>query len=145
DAAGEVISTQAGLSFGNTDWKNTDTGLPALRLVFRDPVEPGRWVRIFLARLPFQHTRLIPACVGLLFNLQRDRNFLWLIRPERIDREVENQRPGQCFVRRLHPPAHTTLRAMLRLIAKKNEYSPAIWTEAERLIFEEIKQTYLGQ
>jgi hypothetical protein len=145
DRAGVQLARAAGLNFTDADWKSTEEKLPALKLEFKDPSDPARWVRVFLVRLPFAYNKWVPGCAALLQFLQKKRYFLWLVRPEKVDPSLGNLRADQTFARRLDMSVHTTLRAMLHLLEKKDQYPPEIWGQAEDVLWEETKLTYLGE
>jgi hypothetical protein len=81
--------------------------------------------------------------VNLLYKLQTDRNFLWLVRPERI--EISDKKQEQVFARKLEASCETALRAMLRLLGKRDQFKTDTWPKAEQVLLEEFKLTYLGE
>ena len=109
EAAGEAIAASAGLGFGGCGWK-TAGKLPALQLEFHPPEDPARWIRVFLVRLPHNFNAYADECAGLLFGLQTKRNYLWLVRPKKIDASLECLRQGQTFARLLPEYTHTNVR-----------------------------------
>jgi hypothetical protein len=145
DQAGLPIARAAGLDFTSADWKYTEDKFPALKLEFKDPDNPSRWVRVFLVRLPYGYTKWLPGCAALLQFLQKKRYLLWLVRPEKIDPSLDALRPDQSFARPLAMSVHSSVRAMLHLLGKRAEYPPKVWAEAEVVLWEETKLTYLGE
>jgi hypothetical protein len=145
DRAGARVAARYGLTYKETQWRTTDKKLPVLCMVFQDPLNNTRWVRIFLARLPHHFNQFVEGCVNLLYRLGTDRNFLWLVRPERIDSSVENQKVDQVFARTLLAPTHTTIQAILRLLERHTGYAPEDQAKADEVIAEEVKLTYLGE
>jgi hypothetical protein len=143
--AGGWIATTFGMTFGGMEWKKTENNLASLRLEFRDPGDDSRWVRVFLVRLPYQYSQRLDGCIDLLHALRTDRNFLWLLRPRKADPSWAEPKPDQIFPRELLPSAETALRAMLRLLDKKEGYPADNWPEAEQVIAAEFKLTYLGE
>ncbi len=123
----------------------TDDGLPGLRLEFLDPADPARWVRVTLVRLPHHYKRWLEGCARLLYKLQTDRNFLWLVRPDRVDPGLRDLKPPQTFARALPPADHTRVRALLRLLERKDRYPEDVWrAKGERVLADEVGRTYLG-
>jgi hypothetical protein len=145
EQAEEVLAEGFGLSLTSLEEKTADGGRPALCLNLHDPGDPHRWVRVFLSRLPYRYASWADSCVGLLKFLNTNQNFLWLVRPERIDRSVEEKKAGQVFARTLDGSVHTSLGAMLRLLDKRHAYNPEEWAKAKEIIQAEIKLTYLGE
>jgi hypothetical protein len=144
--AGEAIAREAGLGLDNWARIQTDPGgLAVLRLQFCERDTPSLWVRVFLVRLSFAYTNKLPECVKLLANLTKARNFLWLVRPDRIDSSVESQRPGQVFARELPPATETTLAALVRTWQQKGSYPTEQWAEAEPYLLAQLKATYFGE
>jgi hypothetical protein len=142
---GASLASTFGLAFSELLEKTTDEGLPSLRLEFLDPADGARWVRVFLVRLPSHFNRWVEGCVRLLYRLQTDWNFLWLVRPERIDASLGKLKPPQTFARKLEMGDHTSVRALLRLLERKDRYPDDVWqAKGEKILAEEIKPTYLG-
>lgn len=140
--SGGVLAGAYDMTFGGLEKIETADGLPALRLEFR---RDDRWVRAFLVRLPFRYNQKLPGCLDLLANKQRSRYALWLLRPDRIDRSLEEYKPGQIFTRELPLSTETSLQAMLHLLNKRDQFRPRVWAEAEQVLREEFKLTYLGE
>jgi len=147
DRVGDGIAKSTGLYYNDgAEWKETLDKVPALRLEFHENEESGHWLRVFIVRLPFKFSAVVDGCSSLLHGLQIKRNFLWLVRSKQIDTTLETLRSGQTFARQLPAASHTNLRAMLWLAANRAQYlKDGIWEDAENVIAEELKQTYLGE
>jgi hypothetical protein len=145
EQGGEALPRMAGVSLAKVEWEKTDTIPAVLRMEFKDLEETGRWVRVFLVRLPFRYGQLIDPCVNLLYGLTKDRNLLWLLRSKGIPGEVETKKPGQIFANELPGSVQTNLQAMLRLLESRDKYPQSVWADAEGFLFEELKLTYLGE
>jgi hypothetical protein len=141
--AGGTFAASFGMTLHGIEGLATTDEVPAVRLEFRDRSQPDRWVRVFLVRLPNQYKQKLPGCVNLLYKLQTDRNFLWLVRPERI--EISDKKQEQVFARKLEASCETALRAMLRLLGKRDQFKTDTWPKAEQVLLEEFKLTYLGE
>jgi hypothetical protein len=143
--AGGFFAGAYGLAYTGLAGLETEAGLPAMRLEFRHPRYDDQWVRVFLVWLPFQFNRNLPSAVDLLHHLHTEKNFLWLVRPERVDAGWAQAKPEQIFVRKLEASVETSLRAMLRLLDKHERFKADTWPEAEKVLLEEFKLTYLGE
>lgn len=143
--AGKFFAANYGLMYAGITEQETSTGLPVIRMEFHNARNEADWARVFLVRLPRQFNRHINPCVELLHRLQKDRNFLWLIRPDRADQAWADLKPDQVFVHSLDVSSDTTIRSMLRLIDNRDRYGSDVWAEAEKVFLEEFKLTYLGQ
>jgi hypothetical protein len=143
--AGPFFAAARGLVFGGLEEWSTESGLPALRLEFRSPEQTDLWVRFFLARLPFRYNQKLEECLALLSNLWTDHNFLWLVRPDRVDDTWEARKPGQVFARVLPASSETSMKAMLRLLEKQDKFTAEAWKGAEQVLLGEFKLTYLGE
>ena len=141
--AGGTFAASFGMTLHGLEGLATPDDLPAVRLEFRDRNQPDRWVRVFLVRLPSQYKQKLPGCLNLLYKLQTDRNYLWLVRPERI--EISDKKQEQVFARKLETSCETALRAMLRLLGKRDQFKTETWPKAEQVLLEEFKLTYLGE
>jgi hypothetical protein len=144
DAHGTVIGAAYGLSFTASEWRATEQRLPALVLDFRDPQNPACWVRVFLVRLPRNYNQHVPAAIGLLHGRRVGANFLWLVRPMKIDAELNGQREGRVFARVLAPLTHTTVQALVELLGNRDKYPLEEQEVADEIISEAIKPIYLG-
>ena len=143
--AGGFFAAAYGLAYsGMQAWPTTD-GLPALRLEFRSLDHDKSWVRVFLARLPFHFNAKLEGCNNLLANLQKDRNYLWLLRPDKVNADWQEMRPGQVFARTLPLSTETSLQAILKLLEKRDQFKVDVWKQAEEVLLEEFKLTYLGE
>jgi hypothetical protein len=143
--AGQALATAFSLGFSGVLDKATDEGLAGLRLEFLDPADGTRWVRVFLVRLPSHYKKWVEGCVRLLYKLQTERNFLWLVRPERIEASLGKLKPPQTVARKLSMADHTTVCALLRLLDQKDRYSDAVWqSKGEKILAQELNPTYLG-
>jgi hypothetical protein len=135
-----------GLTFAGLVPCETTDGLPALRLEFQDPYHQGEWVRVFIARLPFRYAAKVDGCISLIKRLATERNFLWMLRAERVDKDAwEAQKPEQIRARVLDHGAETTFRTMLRLQDKQERFGQKDWQKAEQFLLQEFKLTYLGE
>jgi hypothetical protein len=143
--AGQTVARSVNLELAGVHLKEKEGQLPALFLDFRDPKDIGRWVRVFLVRLPFRYNQWIDGCAQWVKHKYTDRYFLWLVRPKLIDASLETLRENQTFPRELPIPWHTSLRALLDVIQKKDEYSDEQWQEAEKLFLDQCKGTYLEE
>jgi hypothetical protein len=151
----DVLARAFGLSLSGIEMAKTEEGYPALRLELRKSPADERWVRIFIARLPFRYTARAESYLGLLFHRQMDRNFLWLVRPGPIAEDWENRKPGQIFARTIDNSQESRLIALLSLLDKEDGLPNTLnLTDEERNLFrhkagqilaEEIKLTYLGE
>lgn len=144
DRHGTALAEAYGLGFTASEWRATEQKLPALWLEFRDPKNTARWVRAFLVRLPWNYNQYAPGAIDLLRNLRIGANFLWLVRPTKIDEGLEGRRPGQVFARALTGAAHTTIQALVELLSNREKYPPEEQEVTDEVIREEIKPTYLG-
>jgi hypothetical protein len=97
-----------------------------------------------LVRLPARPGKKLDGCVNLLYDKLIERNFLWLVRPDRIDASLENRKPGQVYARALQPSEECSMQAMLRLLDKRDRFKDGMWNLAEQMMHQEIKHTYLG-
>ena len=95
DRHGAAIADEYGLCFTGSEWRATEQKLPALWLEFRDPKNMARWVHAFLARLPWNFNQYAPGAINLLHKHRLDANFLWLVRPTKIDEGLEGQHPAK--------------------------------------------------
>jgi hypothetical protein len=145
EKAGALVANRYGLNFAWAEDRTTEDSRPALHMQFEELDNPGRWIRVFLVRLPFQYNPWLKGSVGLLRHLQTDRNYLWLVRCERIDEAVTRDRPGQIFARKLEPSVQTDLLALLRLLEKKDRYDPKQRAVVNDVLAEVVKLTYLGE
>ncbi len=68
-----------------------------------------------------------------------------MVRPERVNQELENRRPGQVRVRLLAPSCHTTLQAVLHLWENRDRYGDEERSVVDTILRDEIKATYLGE
>jgi hypothetical protein len=143
--AGGFFAGAYGLTYHGMEAWQTEDAWPAVRLEFRPIHDQNDWARVFVVRLPFQFNAKLDGCFKLLFKLQTERNFLWLVRPEKIELAWENQKQGQVFARVLSPSTETSLRAILKLLNKREHFRTAAWTQAEQVLLEEFKLTYLGE
>jgi hypothetical protein len=143
--AGGFFASAYGLSYCGLEAWNTEDGLPALRLEFRPSGRQENWVRVFLTRLPYQFNAKLQGCFKLLHKLQIDRNFLWLLRPDKVVSAWETERPGQVFARTLPLSTQTSVQAVLRLLDKRERFPVKLWKAAEQVLLEEFKLTYLGE
>jgi len=144
--AGGMLSSLFDIRYsGMEEVAVADTSLRAIRLEFRHPIQEAEWVRVFVVRLASTYTKHVEGCIDLLFKLQTEKNFLWLVRPERIDATIESRRPGQIYVRVLPTDWECTLQAMLRLLDKREQFQEAVWKQAECVLGQEFRQTYLGE
>jgi hypothetical protein len=141
--AGDSFAAAFGMTLHGLESVATSDDLSAIRFEFRDRNQPDRWVRVFLVRLPAQYKQKLAGCFDLLYHLQTDRNFLWLVRPERL--EVPDTKPDQVFPRKLETSYETTVRAMLRLLEKRDQFKNDTWAKAEQVLLEEFKLTFLGE
>jgi hypothetical protein len=141
--SGNLLAELLDLSYGGVEETRTPDGLPALRLEFRSSHNDRKWVRVFLARLPYFYSAQLEGCRQLLHHKDTGRYFLWLVRPARIEPSWEDLRSGQVFARELLVETEVTLRAILSLLHKRDKYPEQEWAKAQTLLAEEIKQTYL--
>ena len=97
--AGEMLATAFNITYTGLEEILTDEagGLPAIQLKFRHPQNERHWIRVYLVRLPARPGRKLDGCVNLLYDKLIERNFLWLVRPDRIDASLENRKPGQVY------------------------------------------------
>jgi hypothetical protein len=144
DRHGTAIAAAYGLSFTSSEWRATEQKLPALWLEFRDPDNTARWVRVFLVRLPWNYNAYAPGAIDLLRNLRTGANFLWLVRPTKIDEGLEGQRAGQVFTRVLAGSTHSAVQALIELLGNRDQYPSEERELADEIIREAIKPTYLG-
>jgi hypothetical protein len=153
--AGGRIAESQGLSLTAVDPCKTEDGFPALRLEVRKSPADKRWVRVFLARLPFMYRAKVESCLGFLFKKGSDRNFLWLVRARPIEDGYDIKYSNQIFFRMIDASMESRLLALLRLLDKE-EHIPEDKTlsaedqdkfrkEAGHILTEEIKLTYLGE
>jgi hypothetical protein len=145
DGVGLSLAAGVGLTLGEVREVAPDDGLPALRIEFRAPEDGSRWVRVFLVRLPFYYNRWVQGCVRLLQGLQIARYFLWFIRPDKVDPGLEESKPPQTYARELPALAHTNLRAVVRTVARRNEYQVREWEAGEKQFLADVKACYLGE
>jgi hypothetical protein len=134
-----------GLSLTACEWRQTEQDLPALWMEFKDPEGQGRWVRIYLVRLPWHFNQYAEGCIELLHHLSTARNFLWLVRSPRIDQGMEEHRPDQVFARALPASAHTTVQALVLLLANREKYATSEQEVVDEILRAEIKLSYLGE
>jgi hypothetical protein len=134
-----------GLSLTTWEWRHTEQNLPALCMEFKDPQGQGRWVRCFLVRLPWNFTQYAEGCIELLHKLQTVRNYLWLVRSPRIDQGLEDRRTGQVFARPLPGSGHTTVQALVLLLAHREKYARPEQEVVDEILRAEIKLSYLGE
>jgi hypothetical protein len=145
DQAGSVAAGAFRVTLVRTDWRLTNSGHRVLWMEFRDPDNPGQWVCVFLARLPHQYNQVADGCIELLKNRRINRNFLWMVRPERIDKDLKERRPGQIFIRTLLAPSHSTVEALLQLLENRQKYSPEEQAVVDDLLRGEVQAIYLGE
>ncbi len=151
----DVLVSAFGVSLTGIEMVKTEGGFPALRLELRKSPADERWVRVFLAWLPFRFNARAESYLGLLYRRQMDRNFLWLVRPGPISREWENKKPGQIFARTIDVTPESRFLALLSLLDKrdglpttsnlKDEERNLFCQKAAQILAEEIKLTYLGE
>lgn len=150
-----VLASAFGLLLTGNEMAKTEEGFPALRLELRKSPADERWVRIFIARLPLHFRAKVESYLGLLFKLQKDRNFLWLVRPGPLSEEWEGRRPGQVFARTIDVSQESRLLALVRLLDKQDTLPTTLnltdhqrdlfRQKASQILAEEIKLTYLGE
>jgi hypothetical protein len=143
--AGGFFAGAFGMSFSGLDAIASEDELPGLRLEFRDLKLNDRWVRVFVIRLAAHYNQKLSGCINMIRGLHTDRNFLWLVRPEKVDKVWETLKADQVFARKLETSCETTLRAMLRLLEKRDYFDTETWAKAEQVLLEEFKLTYLGE
>jgi hypothetical protein len=143
--AGLSMTRLVGLNLHSFERKETDVNaLPVLRIQFCDHDDPSRWIRVFIVRLPFNYNDKIPECVDLLSNLQKARNFLWLVRVKPIDPSIESIKPGQVYARKAPAGVETDLQAVLSTLKQKDHYATEVWASGESYLLEKLRATYLG-
>jgi hypothetical protein len=142
---GGILSRHYGMIHNGMDNWATDDRLPALRLEFRHPERNELWVRCYIAVFGHQYTSKVEGCVDLLKGLHTDRNFLWMLRADKIDAGLVQQKQNQAFAWKFDLSDETTFRAMLHLLQKQEDYDSERWRIAEQVIHDEFKNTYLGR
>jgi hypothetical protein len=144
DRHGAALAGAHGLGFTSAEWRETEQRLPAVCMRFHDPKDEARWVRVFLARLPWNYNQYKQGCFDLLHSKWTGHNFLWLVRSPKIDADLEASRPGQVFARPLPATVHTSVQALVELLGNRASYAPEEQAVADEVVREEIKPTYLG-
>jgi hypothetical protein len=142
---GETFAAGFGLQLLGVTWQQTQDKLNVLEVKFTDPANISRWVRVYIARFSGHYTAKVEGCVQMLANKARNRNFLWLVRAKPIDPEVVQYKPNQIFLHVLPTETETTLKAMLRVLAHRDEYKPDVWQAGEPFLLAESRKTYLGE
>ena len=143
--AGEMLAAAFNVTYtGLKEITVEDTGLPAIELTFRHPQIEKQWIRVYLVRLTPRPGKKVDACVNLLYDKLIERNFLWLVRPDKIDLSYENRKPGQVYAHALHPSEECTMQAMLRLLDKRDRFKDGMRHLAEQMLHKAIKGTYVG-
>jgi len=144
--AGEMFAAAFNITYTGLEEIQTEDagGLPAIQLMFRHPQNERHWIRVYLVRLPARPGKKVDGCVNLLYDKLIERNYLWLVRPERIEASLANRKPGQVYARALQPSEECTMQAMLRLLDKRDRFKDGMWSLAEQMMRREIKHTYLG-
>ena len=142
--AGGALAASFGLCYRGMEPSLTVDGLETQRLDFCHPECPEKWIRVFVVRLKYRFVEHLKGCIALLANLQKEKYFLWLLRPERIDRSVESQRPGQVFARELHAEWECSLQAVLRLLDKGESFGRKQRATVELVMHQAVQETYLG-
>jgi hypothetical protein len=153
--AGKELAAAFGLSLIDVQACPTEEGFPALRLELRTLPADERWVRVFLARLPFQYKARADSYLGLLHHKATNKYFLWLVRPGPIAEEYEGKKAGQVFARKIEAHLESRLLALLRLLDKRErlpqepglsaEDREKFRKEAGHILVEEFKLAYLGE
>jgi hypothetical protein len=153
--AGARIAESQGVCLTAIEPCRSDDGLPALRLEVRKSPTDKRWVRVFLALLPYMYKSKVTGCLGLLYKRQSDRNFLWLLRVRPIEDGYDSNYPDQIFFRKIEPSMESRLLALLKLLDKEDHLPEDKKLSAKDqdmfrkgatfILLEEIKLTYLGE
>jgi len=140
---GEVLTSASGLKYQESEWQETEQKVTVLRLQFCDAAETKRWVRVFLVRLGFFFNDKTQGCLNLLFNREKAKYQLWVLRCPPVPPLEREGFDVQC--RPLLPPAETDLQAVVRILEQRAKYQPKAWQEGERYLLQQIRQTYLGE
>jgi hypothetical protein len=142
---GEVLAGRGSVRLREVEVVRTEEGNhEVLQLTFTDQDDERRWVRVFLARLSQRFNNKAQACVRLLSHRQRNLYSLWLLRANSLPFEVDAGREQQVHCCVLPPEQETDLRAVIRVLEKKEGYRPDDWQKGVAFLVDIIERTYLG-
>lgn len=142
---GEMLAMRYQLVFSRIEEWPTEDEVPALRFEFRHPAQTDNWFRVFLVRLPYMYNAKLEGACNLLKGLNKGSYHLWLLRPTRIEKAWEERRPDQIFARKLELDAHVIVHALRHVLDKRGQFDPRSWKNAEELVHEQVKLTYIGE
>jgi hypothetical protein len=143
---GESMAARVGIGLQKVEVVTTEQGgYEVLLLNFLDPEDESRWVRAYQGRVSYQFNAKAKASVKLLFYKQRPRYSLWLVRPISFVFEVPPDRESQVYCREIPPDQETSLKAVIKVLEKKDEYPPEEWKKGEELLANVVQGTYMGE
>jgi hypothetical protein len=142
---GQTICRELGMELASFHSElRTADDLPVLFMEFRDSQDTKLWIRVYFVRLSFIYKEKINNCLQLLYDKTKTRNFLWLVREDRIDSDAEAVRPGQAYCRAFQTSTESTLQSLIRVFHNREKYKSS-WTEGEPYLLSQLKNTYLGE
>lgn len=142
---GPVIAASVGLEFGGCVSPDATEVPKRLELYFGLPDDKSHWVRVYVCRLSAKFNKAADAMVERLAHRQRKKNLLFLLRNKPFKVENPLGHEEQIFAEVFPASVHTDIRAMLNVLANKEKYEPAEWSNAEKLFLSELNATYVGE
>jgi hypothetical protein len=120
-------------------------GVDALLLRFTDPANSANWIRIYLSRLSVHFRSKVEKSLGLLSNLKKTSNFLWLVRPNPIDEDEYAVRGEQTCFSVLPVETEVAFKALNGVAGHSSEYPDDEWKDGLPFLIGEMRKTYLGE